>query len=141
MTRLSPAVVDSADVCPTASAVSRLRRFAAVGCAAAMLTAVGCNNAGEGAASGAALGALAGMGLGSLSGDMGKGAAAGAIIGGVGGAVLGDQNERARQNSSYPPPRNPYRTRDGYGQHGYHGHPNQGYYESERYYRYEQRRY
>jgi osmotically inducible lipoprotein OsmB len=54
----------------------------------------GCNNAGEGAFSGAALGALAGMGLGSLSGDMGKGAAAGAIIGGVGGAVLGDQNAR-----------------------------------------------
>ncbi|QKK09680.1 MAG: hypothetical protein HND58_16925 [Planctomycetota bacterium] len=37
----------------------------------------GCNNAGEGALSGATLGALAGMGLGSLSGDMGKGAAAG----------------------------------------------------------------
>ncbi len=55
---------------------------------------VGCNNAGEGAMSGAALGALAGMGLGSLTGDMGKGAAAGAIIGGVGGAVLGDQNQR-----------------------------------------------
>ena len=54
----------------------------------------GCNNAGEGALSGATLGALAGMGLGSLSGDMGKGAAAGAIIGGVGGAVLGDQNRR-----------------------------------------------
>ncbi len=54
----------------------------------------GCNNAGEGALSGAALGALGGMALGSLTGDMGKGAAAGAVIGGIGGAVLGDQNER-----------------------------------------------
>lgn len=54
----------------------------------------GCDNAGQGAISGAAIGALAGMGLGSLSGNMGKGAAAGAILGGVGGAVLGDQNAR-----------------------------------------------
>lgn len=61
----------------------------------------GCNNAGEGAVSGAALGALAGMGLGSLTGDMGKGAAAGAIIGGVGGAVLGDQNQRSGRQNSY----------------------------------------
>ncbi|MDQ7013422.1 MAG: glycine zipper domain-containing protein [Planctomycetota bacterium] len=61
----------------------------------------GCNNAGEGALSGATLGALAGMGLGSLSGDMGKGAAAGAIIGGVGGAVLGDQNNRKDRRGSY----------------------------------------
>lgn len=64
---------------------------------AAMLTGTsGCNNAGEGAMSGAALGALVGMGLGSLSGDMGKGAAAGALIGGAGGAILGDQNSRRR---------------------------------------------
>jgi outer membrane lipoprotein SlyB len=62
----------------------------------------GCNNAGEGALSGAALGSLAGMGIGSLSGDMGKGAAAGAIIGGLGGAVLGDQNQRKdRRNDRY----------------------------------------
>lgn len=54
----------------------------------------GCNNAGEGALSGAALGALGGMAIGSLSGDMGKGAAIGAVAGGIGGAVLGDQNER-----------------------------------------------
>jgi outer membrane lipoprotein SlyB len=68
-------------------------------CAASlpMLTlSAGCNNAGEGAFSGAALGALVGMGLGSLSGDMGKGAAAGALIGGAGGAILGDQNSRRR---------------------------------------------
>ena len=61
----------------------------------------GCNNAGEGALSGATLGALAGMGIGSLSGDMGKGAAAGAIIGGVGGAVLGDQNQRSGRQTNY----------------------------------------
>lgn len=62
----------------------------------------GCNNAGQGALSGATLGALAGMGIGSLSGDMGKGAAAGAIIGGIGGAVIGDQNRRKSGNNTYP---------------------------------------
>ena len=61
----------------------------------------GCNNAGEGAMSGALLGGLAGMGIGSLTGDMGKGAAAGAILGGVGGAVLGDQNDRSGRQSNY----------------------------------------
>lgn len=65
-------------------------------------TVSGCNNAGQGAVSGATLGALAGMGIGSLSGDMGKGAAAGAIIGGVGGAVIGDQNRRKSGNNTYP---------------------------------------
>lgn len=64
----------------------------------AVLFAGGCNNAGEGALSGATLGALAGMGIGSISGDMGKGAAIGAIAGGVGGAVLGDQNQRNSRN-------------------------------------------
>ncbi len=54
----------------------------------------GCNNAGEGALSGAAIGALGGMGIGSMSGDMGEGAAIGAIIGGIGGMILGDQNAR-----------------------------------------------
>ena len=67
----------------------------AIFASAGILTATGCNNAGEGALSGGALGALAGMGLGSLTGDMGKGAAAGAIIGAVGGAILGDQNNRS----------------------------------------------
>ena len=62
------------------------------------MTAAGCNNAGEGAVSGAALGALVGMGLGSLSGDMGTGAAAGALIGGAGGAIIGDQNERRERH-------------------------------------------
>lgn len=65
------------------------------------LAALGCNNAGEGALSGAALGALGGLAIGSLSGDAGKGAAAGAVIGGVGGAVIGDQNDRNRRNSGY----------------------------------------
>ncbi len=54
----------------------------------------GCNNAGEGALSGAALGALGGLAIGSLTGSAGKGAAIGAVAGGVGGAVIGDQNER-----------------------------------------------
>ncbi len=71
------------------------RRFAGLLAGAAMLiSATGCNNAGEGFVSGAALGSLAGMGLGSLSGDMGKGAAAGAIIGGLLGGFAGDQNAR-----------------------------------------------
>lgn len=58
------------------------------------LTMVGCNNAGEGALSGATLGALGGLAIGSLTGSAGKGAAIGAVAGGVGGAVIGDQNER-----------------------------------------------
>lgn len=61
----------------------------------------GCNNAAEGAFSGAAIGALAGMGLGSLSGNMGKGAAAGAILGGVSGMLVGDQNMRRDYSPSY----------------------------------------
>ncbi|MCC5785387.1 MAG: hypothetical protein JJU33_01650 [Phycisphaerales bacterium] len=61
----------------------------------------GCNNAAEGAVSGAGLGALAGFGLGSLSGNAGKGAAAGAIMGGVSGAVIGDQNERSGTRVHY----------------------------------------
>ncbi|MBX3315802.1 MAG: hypothetical protein KF902_02945 [Phycisphaeraceae bacterium] len=79
------------------------RRVGWLACAALFgATAVGCNNAGQGAASGAAIGALAGMGLGSLSGNMGKGAAAGAIIGGVGGLIIGDQNARRSGNNKYP---------------------------------------
>lgn len=66
---------------------------------ALLLGTTGCNNAGEGALSGAALGALAGLGIGSLSGNAGEGAAIGAIAGGVGGAVLGDQNERNERYS------------------------------------------
>jgi hypothetical protein len=71
-------------------------RFAAVSLigGAMLFTTSGCNNAGEGALSGAALGSLVGMGLGSLSGNMGKGAAAGALIGGLGGLIVGDQNQR-----------------------------------------------
>ena len=65
---------------------------AAISCAA--LASPGCDNALQGAGSGAALGALAGLGLGSLGGHMGAGAAAGAIIGGIGGLIIGDQNHR-----------------------------------------------
>lgn len=73
---------------------------AVVALAGVLAVQTGCNNAGEGALSGAALGSLAGLGIGSLSGDAGKGAAAGAIIGSLGGAVLGDQNQR-KDNRQY----------------------------------------
>lgn len=63
--------------------------------AAGGATLTGCNNAGEGAVSGAALGALIGMGIGSTMGEMGDGAAVGALAGAGLGAILGDQNERA----------------------------------------------
>ena len=58
------------------------------------LTLTGCNNAGEGALSGAALGALIGMGIGSTQGEMGDGAAIGALAGAGLGAIIGDQNQR-----------------------------------------------
>jgi outer membrane lipoprotein SlyB len=83
----------------TRTRLSRLALVAALG-AGTLAVQTGCDNAGQGALSGAALGSLAGMGIGSLSGDMGKGAAAGAIIGGLGGAVLGDQNQR-KDNRRY----------------------------------------
>lgn len=72
---------------------ARVAMIAVIG-GSPVLGLAGCNNAGEGAFSGAALGALAGLGLGALTGDMGKGAAAGAIVGGIGGLIIGDQNER-----------------------------------------------
>lgn len=59
----------------------------------------GCENAGQGALSGASVGALSGLAIGSLSGNAGQGAVIGAVAGGVGGAVLGDQNRRNRQNT------------------------------------------
>lgn len=58
----------------------------------------GCNNAGEGALSGAAIGAIGGLAIGSLTGSAGKGAAIGAVSGAVGGAIIGDQNERNSRN-------------------------------------------
>jgi outer membrane lipoprotein SlyB len=75
---------------------SRTAKLAAIGLFSTLTIAPlsGCDNAGQGAFSGAALGALAGLGIGSLTGDMGKGAAAGAIIGGLGGLLIGDQNDR-----------------------------------------------
>lgn len=69
------------------------------------MTLVGCDNAGQGAVSGATAGALGGLVIGSLTGSAGKGAAIGAVAGGVGGAVVGDQNarkdRRARENQRY----------------------------------------
>lgn len=62
------------------------------------LTVSGCNNAGEGALSGAAVGALSGLAIGSFTGNAGAGAAIGAVAGGVSGAFIGDQNQR---NSRY----------------------------------------
>lgn len=59
----------------------------------------GCDNAGQGAVSGASIGALSGLAIGSLSGNAGRGAAIGAVAGGAGGAVLGDQNRRSRENA------------------------------------------
>jgi hypothetical protein len=64
-----------------------------------LLGASGCNNAGEGAVSGATIGALGGLAIGSLSGNAGKGAVIGAVAGGAGGAVIGDQNKRRDQES------------------------------------------
>lgn len=62
----------------------------------------GCNNAGEGALSGAAVGALGGLAIGSLTGSAGAGAAIGAISGAAVGGVIGDQNERnSRNGDSY----------------------------------------
>ena len=59
-----------------------------------LLISTGCNNAGEGALTGAGPGALGGLAIGSVTGSAGAGAAIGAVAGGVGGAVIGDQNER-----------------------------------------------
>ncbi|MBX3317032.1 MAG: hypothetical protein KF902_09255 [Phycisphaeraceae bacterium] len=57
----------------------------------------GCENAGQGALSGAAIGSLGGLAIGSLSGDAGAGAVIGAIGGAVAGGVVGDQNRRAAE--------------------------------------------
>ncbi|MEM7709708.1 MAG: glycine zipper domain-containing protein [Pseudomonadota bacterium] len=73
---------------------SGLGRILAAGVASLSLVAVGCDNAGQGALSGASLGALGGLAIGSLTGSAGAGAAIGAISGGLGGAIIGDQNER-----------------------------------------------
>lgn len=64
----------------------------------------GCNNAGEGALSGAALGAGAGAIIGSFTGSAGIGAIIGGAAGALGGGVLGDQNARntaSRSNTGY----------------------------------------
>lgn len=77
-----------------------------VGCVAVILA--GCNNAGQGALSGAAIGSLGGLAIGSLSGDAGKGAAIGAIAGAIGGAVIGDQNKRKEQEAQQAAPQPVY---------------------------------
>lgn len=89
-----------------AMAVRRRRSIAGMSRVAALGATVGiavlgsgCNNAGEGALSGAALGAAGGAAIGSLYGDLGKGAVIGAVAGGLGGAVMGDQNERRDRDS------------------------------------------
>lgn len=69
-------------------------------CAAAIVAVAslaGCENAGQGALTGAAVGSLGGLAIGSLSGDAGKGAAIGAIGGAVAGGIIGDQNRRAEE--------------------------------------------
>jgi uncharacterized protein YcfJ len=70
-------------------------RAAVIMCCAAVC---GCENAGQGAVSGAAVGALGGLAIGSLSGDAGAGAAIGAIGGAVAGGIIGDQNRRAAEH-------------------------------------------
>lgn len=80
-----------------------IRRAAAVLTVGAVAVfGAGCENAGQGALSGAALGAGAGAIIGSFSGNFGEGAAIGAVLGGVGGAVVGDQNRRQREWGSSP---------------------------------------
>jgi uncharacterized protein YqgC (DUF456 family) len=65
---------------------------------AAFSVSTGCNNAGEGALSGAAIGAGAGAIIGSFTGSAGIGAIIGGAAGAIGGGVVGDQNAR---NASY----------------------------------------
>ena len=67
--------------------------------AVGVLATSGCNNAGEGALSGAAIGALGGLAIGSLTGSAGAGAAIGAISGAAAGGFIGDQNERNDRRS------------------------------------------
>lgn len=66
-----------------------------------LAVASGCDNAGQGAFTGAGLGAASGAIIGSLTGSAGKGALIGAAAGAVGGAVLGDQNERNARKREY----------------------------------------
>lgn len=79
----------------------RLARTAALALSTPLaLTLAGCNNAGEGAFTGAAVGALGGLAIGSLSGNAGDGAIIGAVSGAAAGAVIGDQNARNAPNQS-----------------------------------------
>ena len=67
----------------------------------------GCENAHQGAVSGAGIGALSGLAIGSMSGNAGQGAAIGAIVGGVGGATVGDQNRRRNEMAARQPAPSP----------------------------------
>ena len=68
--------------------------------AAVIAMSSGCENAQQGAVSGAGVGALSGLAIGSMSGNAGRGAAIGAIAGGVGGAAIGDQNRRRTEEAA-----------------------------------------
>lgn len=62
---------------------------------------IGCNNAGQGALSGAAIGAVGGLAIGSLSGDADEGFIIGAVSGAIVGGVIGDQNARQGSHSGH----------------------------------------
>ncbi len=79
---------------------TKVTKFGGAALLAAACLVSGCNNAGEGALSGAAIGALGGLAIGSMTGSAGAGAAIGAIGGAVAGGVIGDQNERNSRSAN-----------------------------------------
>ena len=80
---------------------SLIRTASALACLAGLGLASGCDNAGQGAFTGAGLGAASGAIIGSLTGSAGKGALIGAAAGVAGGAVIGDQNQRNGRKREY----------------------------------------
>jgi hypothetical protein len=78
---------------------SPIRMGAVAGFAAISLSLTACNNAGQGAFSGAAIGTLGGLAIGSLSGNAGEGAIIGLVSGAIAGGVIGDQNARKGYSS------------------------------------------
>ena len=80
---------------------SLIRTASALAGLAGMGLVAGCDNAGQGAFTGAGLGAASGAIIGSLTGSAGKGALIGAAAGAVGGAVIGDQNARNTRKREY----------------------------------------
>ncbi|MCA3005538.1 MAG: YMGG-like glycine zipper-containing protein [bacterium] len=85
--------------CVKRGGVVKVLGLAGVGAVA--LLGGGCNNAGEGALSGAAIGAGAGAIIGSLTGSAGRGAIIGGAAGAIGGGVLGDQNRRNNESRGH----------------------------------------